>query len=660
MRKTRLLYLFWILVLIFIAKSNMDERQENTAFQGIVESREVIVNSEKAVEIKKIHVTQGQVIDKGRLLVELERPELTMSINEISHSLEELRLQGGINRDNTRSQIERLKAEKKVINTEADRKISQLQSRLSFNKEVAAGLESISVETQGQKKRSPMETEIENLEEERRLKLSQIQVQIDTLEKHLFSSETPTEVKIESLEKELNLLMAEKKKLLVYAETDGMVGSVLCKVGEKISPFVPIMTIYNQSPGFVRAYIHEKVHHKAQAGEEVEVASLSDTGKRVTAKIVGTGSRIVEYPIRLRKRPEFPVFGREVEISLPEENAFLLGEHVMVYPLENSETMMTTLKKTLSYCLNLYLYAAESDDTNTQERGMLDIRHSKSLGKIPEIEASGLIYLADMNRFLLISDETGDMSPALYLMDEDGMVKDKVLIHGIETIDDMEAICQDDKGNIYIACSQSRKKDGSLPNNRKILAKIQRNGSELHVKTQVYLYDLLKEAARKKTDAEWSRFLREQDFEVEGMFYHEQDLFIGLKKPLKDHKAVILRIKDIEKVLSEGRIRPENVGIWRELELGDEVLGKAAGISDMILHKNCLYVLCSARHDHTMLGSLQVYDMEGNKIQTEYFEDLKPEGIVPFYGKGGRENLVITFDEDGKRSSKMLRLEGLK
>ena len=223
----------------------------------------------------------------------------------------------------------------------------------------------------------------------------------------------------------------------------------------------------------------------------------------------------------------------------------------------------------------------------------MDIRRSASLNDIPEIEASGLIYLPDLNRFLLISDETKQMAPVLYLMDPDGVIRSKTRIRGMDTIDDMEAICADASGNIFLACSQSPKKDGTLPDNRKILAKIKRNGTDFKVLKRCYLSDLLKGAAGKNRAAT-APFIKNGDIEIEGMFYHEQDLYLGFKKPLKNGRAVILRIREIEKVLEENRIRPDRVDIWRELDLRSDDSGTGAGISDLLFHDNRLYVLFSA------------------------------------------------------------------
>jgi multidrug resistance efflux pump len=659
MRKRKLLWLVWILAFVIIAKINMDGSQENTAFQGIAESREVIVNSENAVEIRNIHVTPGQSIEKGRLLVELERRELTLRINEISHRLEELRLQGGIDRDCIRSQIVEFQAEQKVIIARADHEINRIQSRSALNKELTKGLTSLVPEEQNDKKRSPVETEIKNLKEEKRLKLSQIQLRINALKKQLSSPEKPVDVRTQSLEKELALLLTEKKKLLVYAQMDAVVGSILCKVGEKVSPFVPILTLYRPSPSFVKAYIHEAVHHRAKVGETVTVVSQSGRRKRVTGKIEGTGSRIVEYPVRLQKRPDLAILGREVEIRLPEGNPFLLGEKVMVYPLKREESRyLAWIKKKVSSWVGLNLFAAEPENSDQKRNVPMDIRRSASLNDIPEIEASGLIYLPDLNRFLLISDETKEMAPVLYLMDPDGVIRSKTRIRGMDTIDDMEAICADALGNIFLACSQSRKKDGTLPDNRKILAKIKRNGTDFEVLKRCCLFDLLKNAAGKNRSAKWARFIKNGDIEIEGMFYHEQDLYLGFKKPLKDGRAVILRIREIKKVMEENRILPDRVDIRWELDLQSDDSKKGAGISDLLFHDNRLYVLFKAGKNDVRAGMLRVFDGEGILMEEYGFENPNPEGIVfckdPMDAK--KENLVITFDGGGKKPSKMVRM----
>jgi len=660
MKKTKMLLLSWMLAFLVIAKTSLDGKQENTCFQGIAETREVILNCENAVEIRNIHVTPGQTVQKGRLLAELERPELDLRINEISHQLEELKLRGGMDTEGIRAQIRQLTAEKAAVISQSDSGIAQLRARYSFNKEVAAGLQSITGnEVRAKKEKpSPIEMEIDMLQKEKQMNVRRIQVQIDNLKKSIQSSENPAAVRIESLEKELHMLKEEKQKLLLYSQLDGIIGSVLCKRGEKISPFVPILTMYGKSPSYVSAYIHEQLHHRAGVGQNVEIVSLSGNGTNVHAEIVGTGSRIVEYPMRLRKRPDMQVWGREVEIRLPEDNPFLLGEKVMVYPEGSRENQyIAQITGQIGKWLNLSLYAAESEHSEINNNGILDIRRSKSLGNIPEIEASGLIYLPDLNQFLLISDETENKAPMLYLMDSDGMVRDKIAIKGIEEMDDMEAICTDETGNIYIACSQSRKKNRTLPNNRKIFVQIGRNGTEFQAERQILLYDLLMQAAKKSAYSDWAKWMADREMEIEGMAVHQNALYLGCKNPLKNSKSVILRISEMEKALQQKKISPNSVQIWRELDLPDEISGKPMCISDLYFHQDRVYVLSCVKNEaekNSRRGALTVYDNQGKQMVNRYFKNLNPEGIT---FDPDRKNLVIVFDEGGKHASKMLRME---
>ncbi len=367
----------------------------------------------------------------------------------------------------------------------------------------------------------------------------------------------------------------------------------------------------------------------------------------------------MEYPLRLRKRPDVVLLGREVEIRLPEGNPFLLGEKVMIYPLKKKgNSYLAWIKKKIGPWLGLNLYAAEPEDSNQKPKIPIDIGRSASLGHIPEIEASGLIYLPDLNRFLLISDETKEMAPVLYLMDPDGVIRSKTRIRGLDTIDDMEAICPDTFGNIFLACSQSQKKDGTRPNNRKILAKINRNGTDFEVLKRFYLADLLKGAAGKNRAEKWARSMDNGDIEIEGMFYHRRDLYLGFKKPLKEGQAVILRISEIEKALDENRIRPDQVEIWRELDLRSDDSDTGAGISDLLFHDNRLYVLFKSGKKGGRTGMLRIFDGDGILMKEYGFGNLNPEGIA-FYQDpmdATNRNLVITFDGGGKNPSKMLRM----
>jgi len=336
MKRFKLLYLLWFISVIVIILLSNTEQLETYQFFGIAESNEVIVNFENSVEIKNIYVVPGQKITKGLLLLELDQPELSLSLNEIKHQLSEFTFQQKIETNNIRTQIKELDAQKTAKKNAIHSEIKQLKSQHALNKRLTSELKSImqtdivSNETNKTAISSPIQLKIESLEEELEMSVQQIDIRIKSLKKMLDADKNPLSAKIESLKKELELLSTAKKKLLIYSENNGLIGSVHFKRGEIVSPFVPILTIYTQSPSYVKGFIHENVYNSISVDENVTVFSLTGNTVFSDGIVVGVGSRIIEFPERLRKRPEIKIWGREVQIKISENNKFLLGEKVMI------------------------------------------------------------------------------------------------------------------------------------------------------------------------------------------------------------------------------------------------------------------------------------------------------------------------------------------
>lgn len=286
------LYIVWGVVLIILVIISFRYKGESTGFYGIADAREAVINSGNPVEIKKIHVVQGQSIKIGDTLVELSRPELDMKINEITHQLRQMKKQKF-------AKVNGIKAQ-----------IKELQAQYERNKKLTAELKSV-------KKKNSSTDQGDNQ--------NPILIKIENLKRELQLAASPAQIK-----DELNLLMEEKKKLTIFAQINGIIGSVNAKEGEKIPPFTSIITLHTKSPSYVKGYIHEDVYNKVTIGQKVTIASLSDAKNTIEGEVVGVGSRIVEYPVRLRKRPDFQIWGREIIIKIPSENNFLLGEKARI------------------------------------------------------------------------------------------------------------------------------------------------------------------------------------------------------------------------------------------------------------------------------------------------------------------------------------------
>jgi multidrug resistance efflux pump len=362
MKQSKLLYAVWLLAVLMLMLSSNNQHIETQQFFGIAESNEVTVNCEKPVEIKNIYVVPGQHVTKGALLLEMDQTELALSLNEIKHQLSEYQLQQKIENNKIRTQIKELKAQKIAKTNTIHSEIKQFNSQHTLNKRLTAELKSI-MKTDFQSKEtakipisSPLQLRIESLEEELKLAIQQIDIKIKALKTMLYSKKNPLTAKIESLKNETKLLNSTKEKLLIHSENDGIIGSVHFKHGEKVSPFVPIITIYTKFPSYVKGFIHENVYNSIAVNDKVILSSM--TGKKVLSEgaVVGVGSRIIEFPERLRKRSELKMWGREIQIKISQQNEFLLGEKVLIQGKTNAVYKIAAWESLKYYVSTIYTH----------------------------------------------------------------------------------------------------------------------------------------------------------------------------------------------------------------------------------------------------------------------------------------------------------------
>ncbi|MBN1759985.1 MAG: biotin/lipoyl-binding protein [Chitinispirillaceae bacterium] len=308
-------------------------RSEPTTFYGIADTKETIINADASVEIRKLPVVQGQTVAIGDTLVVLDRPELELKISEISHMLNEYKARKTYETVTSRSEVRQIQAEQVERINEINAKIRELEAQYEMNRKLVAELRSLKKEQETEQSDSSMNPILAQIKSLRHLLESArnpSQIQIERINKQLSTTDNPIEAQVQRLTEELQLLEKARKNLVICAQMNGMIGTVKFKEGENVSPFDTILTLHAAAPSYVKGYIHENVYSRVAVDDTVRVTSFSDEKNAITGKIVGVGSRIVDYPERLRKRQDIPIWGREVIIRLPEENALLLGEKVLI------------------------------------------------------------------------------------------------------------------------------------------------------------------------------------------------------------------------------------------------------------------------------------------------------------------------------------------
>jgi HlyD family secretion protein len=225
-----------------------------------------------------------------------------------------LKAEGGI-------KVEGLEAEMVQINTEMalNQKLTQ-QFKPTESADLSNGLE-----TAG----NPQQLAVRSLQEKKKLHQEATAIKINEMKKGHAADILILENDIALKQKELELLLAEKKKLNKYANFNGVVESVFVRSGEQVEAFAPIISINPRHPSSIIGYMVGPKARPLAVGEKVTVTSYDHKNITATGKIIGFGA-INELPEILQKTTAIKAFGREVFIKIPEENLFATGEKVLI------------------------------------------------------------------------------------------------------------------------------------------------------------------------------------------------------------------------------------------------------------------------------------------------------------------------------------------
>ena len=260
------------------------------------------------------------------------------------------------------------------------------------------------------------------------------------------------------------------------------------------------------------------------------------------------------------------------------------------------------------------------------------------------IEASEIIYLSDIDKYLVLSDDTENKAPIIFLVDSKGNVEE-TSISGLDRINDMESAALAENGSIFIASSQSHSKKGKLKDDRKLLIKVKRDGKHFKLEKKVLLYDILAEYS-KMNNSDSAGFLKtsiaDKTLDIEGMFFKDSNLYLGVKSPLLNGSSVILEIKNIDSLMKNEKIAERSVNIWKTFTLKDSS-GKKE-LSGMSLVENTLYITGTTSKNGG-LWRLSVNSQE--PVFIKEFRNLRPEGVS---AASEKNKLALAFDQGSQPS----------
>lgn len=264
------------------------------------------------------------------------------------------------------------------------------------------------------------------------------------------------------------------------------------------------------------------------------------------------------------------------------------------------------------------------------------------MNSIKSFEPSGQIYLPDLNRYLVVCDDTDkNDSPLVFLIDERGKVEAQpIRINGVREMTDMESVSQDNQGFIYFLSSQSLNKNGKNKRARNLFVKAHRQGKTIQAINQIELRPLLIKAIQNSSLPEMAAIKNRvsTDLDVESHFILNGDLYLGLKNPQPQiGSALILKVGSVQKILQQNQIA--NLSIWRKVDFS-KASSKGYILSELLLIQNTLFLTTTTELGD---GALWKLDITQNTLQLlQEFNGFRPEGLSY---RPQTNDLMVVFDQ---------------
>ncbi len=332
--KSKLFYIAIVLIAILLLVFSLSSMESSEAIMAEVESQKTAISFGKPVQIRALHVTDGQKVKTGQVLLEVSRPDLI---------LDRERLENDRQRElaSRKKQVSEHKSKLTLLDIDVNGKIKRLQSQIAqLQAEIRADkntYSSLLALAGADSSQLPVN-------EERNIRLASLENDIQSLEKYRTSERRRLNVILEEnlstidlelniIEREMATLKLEEASLKQVAPFDGTVSNVNSQLLELVPPYQTILSLFEERPSTIKAHLNLESGYGVEVGQRVNVESAART-YTVEGEIVEIGSRIISYREPGSPLSTPPLYGRELFVKLPPDNTFLYGEQVYVFIIE--------------------------------------------------------------------------------------------------------------------------------------------------------------------------------------------------------------------------------------------------------------------------------------------------------------------------------------
>lgn len=333
MIKRNLIYITFAAVVGLLFLSSRYYKGGNNAMVAQVESQVMAISYQKPVLIRNIHVTPGQVVDSGDLLIEVERPDLSLDLEkkQSEKNLLEKRIEEATAHYNNSI---------KILQTDYDRKVSLLMSdkeeleyELRISHEREKKMDGVSSLTFGSNDTLKL-NRIKLIDEQLKSYFYEFEIEKLQLLQTFQYNTSQYKAELVIIDKEIAELGIESKKLVQRAVKKSTIGNLFVQRNELVPPYTTLLSVYDLNPNLIKAFIHERGVQDLHIGSKVKVESVHKEYS-IEGEIVEIGSRITSYPDKINPIVQQKSYGQEIFINIPDVNNFLNGEKVYVYVVQD-------------------------------------------------------------------------------------------------------------------------------------------------------------------------------------------------------------------------------------------------------------------------------------------------------------------------------------
>ncbi len=144
---------------------------------------------------------------------------------------------------------------------------------------------------------------------------------------------TPLRLSIDVREQDLLEIVRQIDAHVLRAPFAGQVTMLGADAGDRAEPGMPLVTVSPTSTNHITAYLPERVGFLPEPGTPVLVRCVTSAGGRLReypGSVVRLSAAITEAPLRYRRMPDSPVWGRGLVVALKDGATLVPGEAVAI------------------------------------------------------------------------------------------------------------------------------------------------------------------------------------------------------------------------------------------------------------------------------------------------------------------------------------------